>query len=120
MNFLDNALKFTEKGTIAFNATLVKVVDASKIIVKISVQDAGIGIPEDKQEAIFDRFVRLSPSGNNVYKGLGLGLWIVKQFVKDMGGEMEVRSEVGVGSTFSCIFPFTVGHPDEGCSGTTQ
>lgn len=104
INLLDNALKFTSKGTITITTRLIKIMD-SNLIIELSVKDTGIGIPSDKYEDIFDRFTKLSPSENNMYKGLGLGLWIVKQLTKEVGGEIHVSSNVGTGSTFKCIFP---------------
>lgn len=105
INLFDNALKFTSKGTIIISTKVVKMLEYPKVIIELTVEDTGIGIPDDKYEAIFDRFTRLSPSGSNMYKGLGLGLWMVKQFAKDINGEIYVTSTVGIGSKFKCVFP---------------
>ncbi len=105
LNLFDNALKFTEHGTIKITIKIVKVIDYPKVILELSIEDTGIGIPEDKYEAIFDRFMRLSPTSSNLYKGIGLGLWTVKQLIKDINGEIYVTSKIGEGSKFSCIFP---------------
>lgn len=105
INLFDNALKFTSKGTITITTKLVKILDYPKIIIELIVEDTGIGIPEDKYESIFERFSRLSPSGSNMYKGLGLGLWMVKQLAKDINGEIYVNSIVDHGSKFKLVFP---------------
>ncbi len=105
LNLFDNAVKFTEQGKIKITTKIVKVIDYSKIILEISIEDTGIGIPEDKCEAIFERFMRLSPTSSNTYKGIGLGLWTVKQLIKDINGEIYVTSKIGGGSKFNCIFP---------------
>ena len=67
----------------------------------------GIGIPQDKFEVIYDKFTRLTSYYRGVYPGSGLGLYIVKRFVNDLNGELMVESELGKGSTFVCIIPFT-------------
>lgn len=104
LNLLSNATKFTHKGRIKLDVKLVK--KASKqVIIQMDVSDTGIGIPRDKQFVIFDQFVRLSPSHEGIYPGSGLGLSIVKQFVKSVEGEVYVESELGQGSTFTIIVP---------------
>ena len=70
------------------------------------IKDTGIGIPKDKQTYIFEKFSRLSPSNRVKYKGLGLGLRIVKEFVNDLNGDIKVSSKVKVGSAFICTIPF--------------
>ncbi len=113
INLLDNALKFTSKGTITITTKLIKVLEYPKVIIELTVEDNGIGIPADKYETIFDRFTKLSPSGSNLYKGLGLGLWMVKQLTKDIDGEIYVTSTVGVGSKFKCVFPCRIAFLDK-------
>lgn len=107
LNLFGNALKFTSHGSIKIAVKVIEI-KMDKMILEISIQDSGIGIPMDKQEIIFDRFTRLSSSDCNLYQGLGLGLWIVKQFVEDMGGRISVHSEPNQGSTFTCVLPFKI------------
>jgi CheY-like chemotaxis protein len=64
-----------------------------------------MGISKDKQDAIFTRFTRLTPAHQGIYKGLGLGLSIVKQLVDDLGGEIYVESQLKQGTTFTCLIP---------------
>ena len=75
-------------------------------MIEIKVRDTGMGISKDKQEAIFTRFTRLTPAHQGIYKGLGLGLSIVKQLVDDLGGEIYVDSQLKQGTTFTCLLPF--------------
>jgi hypothetical protein len=71
----------------------------------ISVQDFGVGISRDMQDKIFGRFFRVSESSGNRVSGLGLGLFISSQIVKQQGGEFWVESEPGKGSQFSFSLP---------------
>lgn len=107
MNLLGNALKFTEKGSVKL------VIEKSQekgenVVLRFSVIDTGIGIPEDKYETIFEPFTRLTPSFQGQYPGSGLGLHVVKDYVKKMQGEIYLESEPGHGSMFSCVIPFTL------------
>jgi len=105
LNLVDNALKFTKEGSVTIHVQCDQKSDDSKAILKISVEDTGIGIPVEKQEEIFEKFSRLSPSGQNLYKGLGLGLWIVKELVKNLKGTIQVESREGYGACFTCELP---------------
>lgn len=107
LNLVSNAIKFTKEGKITINLKLVKQKE-SKAIVKISIKDTGVGIPKGKEAIIFEQFSRLTPSSEGIYKGSGLGLYIVKQFVESMGGEIHVESVAGKGSTFICVIPFEI------------
>lgn len=102
LELLVNALKFTSKGHVSVVAKLGKRT-GQKIIVKIFVQDTGIGIPPEKQQDLFVHFIRLTPSYDGIYKGLGLGLSIVKKFLEDINGEIYVDSQVNKGTQFVCI-----------------
>jgi two-component system, OmpR family, aerobic respiration control sensor histidine kinase ArcB len=99
-----NALKFTKEGHVKIFATLVKL-EADKLIVKIEIEDTGVGIPEDKHQEIFVRFKRLAPSYDGIYSGSGLGLFMVKQFVNDLNGKIYIESSVNKGSKFVCFIP---------------
>ncbi|EDP45652.1 PAS domain-containing sensor histidine kinase [Rickettsiella grylli] len=105
LELLSNALTFTKKGQVTVNIALKKK-ESREVIVELSVSDTGMGIPKDKQEEIFIRFKRLTPSYKGIYKGLGLGLTTVKQFVDDLDGEIYVESELDHGATFTCFIPF--------------
>lgn len=105
LNLLSNAIKFTKKGSIDLNVELAKE-SRKNVILKITVEDTGVGIPDDKQAIIFDQFTRLTPSHGGIYQGNGLGLYIVKQFIEAMHGEIYVRSKLAKGSAFVCLIPF--------------
>lgn len=97
-NLIKNAIKFTSKGYIEFgNITLNE-----KTV--FYVKDTGIGIPNDRINAIFDRFVQADLKISRPYEGSGLGLAIVKGYMDILGGNIWVESEVGVGSTFYFTF----------------
>ncbi|MDF2867352.1 MAG: arcB 2 [Gammaproteobacteria bacterium] len=106
INLLSNAVKFTEAGTITISVSVLENTNTA-VNLKIAVKDMGIGIPQDKFEVIYDKFTRLTSSYRGVYLGSGLGLYIVKRFVNDLNGKLEVESELGKGSTFTCILPLT-------------
>jgi signal transduction histidine kinase/CheY-like chemotaxis protein len=99
INLINNALKFTQNGEVK---VLAKVVESGDDFTRINfaVSDTGIGIPEDKQETIFESFSQGSIEINRKYGGTGLGLTIVKKIVDLLGGEINLKSEVGVGTTF--------------------
>jgi signal transduction histidine kinase/CheY-like chemotaxis protein/HPt (histidine-containing phosphotransfer) domain-containing protein len=105
LNLLSNASKFTNQGKIVFTIQLSKK-NKKDVILKMKIQDTGIGIPKEKQAVIFERFERLTPSYEGIYKGSGLGLYFVKLFIDAMEGEIYVQSEEGMGSTFTCFLPF--------------
>lgn len=101
LNLVGNAIKFTHTGSITIEITV-----GSEL--QLIVQDSGIGIPQDKLEAIFEKFRKLSPSNEHkTYMGSGLGLYIVKQFVDDLKGGVTVESELHKGSRFKVTIPLT-------------
>jgi len=102
-NLLSNAIKYTEKGTVTFSAK--GVYDESGFSLVLSVEDTGIGIKKEDLEKLFDSFQRLELSKNRYIEGTGLGLNITKQLVTLMNGQIEVRSEYGIGSCFTVRIP---------------
>jgi signal transduction histidine kinase len=102
LNLISNALKFTHEGSITIKA-VVDEQDTNRAC--ISIIDTGIGIPPDKIGAIFDRFRQADSSTTREYGGTGLGLAICRQLVELHGGELDARSEVGVGSEFYFTIP---------------
>lgn len=104
LELLTNALNFTNSGSVKVNVELAERQDR-ELVVKFTVSDTGIGIPEDKVDEVFLRFNRLSPSYKGIYKGAGLGLAIAKKFIDDIGGEIYCESKVGKGSVFTCLVP---------------
>ena len=96
-NFINNALKFTQQGSITLGYEQV-----SHQKIKFYVRDTGMGIPEEKQKSVFERFVKL----NTFVQGTGLGLSICKSIVSQMGGEIGVDSAEGIGSCFWFTHPY--------------
>ncbi len=105
INLVGNAIKFTHQGEIVIMADLVNETE-SRLSVKFSVQDTGIGIPLERQSAVFDRFTQADGTTTRRYGGSGLGLTISKQLVSAMGGTIGVDSLPGMGSTFWFVVGF--------------
>ncbi|HOL57300.1 MAG TPA: transporter substrate-binding domain-containing protein [Spirochaetota bacterium] len=99
LNLLSNAVKFTEKGGITFEVKKIKE-DEKTVDIVFIVKDTGIGIPNDKLNDIFGKFIQLETSYNKKYKGTGLGLTIVKEIIDLLGGEIIVESKEKEGTTF--------------------
>jgi signal transduction histidine kinase/DNA-binding response OmpR family regulator len=100
LNLVGNAIKFTNEGHVFINVECVESSD-ERALLRVSVEDTGIGIEAEKLETVFDKFTQADGSITRRYGGAGLGLAISKQLVELMGGEITVESEPGVGSTFA-------------------
>ena len=98
-NLLKNAIKYTQKGNITFGFT-----PKGKYL-EFFVKDTGIGIPENRIKAIFDRFVQADIEDRDAYEGAGLGLAITRAYVEMLGGKIWVNSAEGKGSTFYFTLP---------------
>lgn len=103
LNLTNNAIKFTEKGWIRVRAKCLH--GESGPHLELSVEDSGMGIPADKLESLFNRFVQADSSITRNYGGTGLGLAIVKQITDLFKGLVSVVSQVGIGTTFTVRFP---------------
>lgn len=99
-NLMDNAAKFTERGEIEVSISAAEESAEGEIVVKTTVRDTGIGIPEEKQSIIFESFHQVDNQNTRKYSGTGLGLSICKQLSHLMGGDVWVESELGKGSIF--------------------
>ncbi len=102
LELVANALNFTDRGQIKLSASVAKESERD-LVIKFEVSDTGIGMPLDRQHEVFTRFKRLTPSYQGIYKGAGLGLSVVKQFIDDLDGEIYLQSEPGKGTTFTCL-----------------
>lgn len=100
--FLDNAMKFTDKGHIRFGYK-----HTEKARLTFFFEDTGIGIPEDKKEIIFDRFRKIEGDMSRLYRGAGLGLTIGKTIVELLNGDIWLESEVEQGTTFFFEIPIS-------------
>lgn len=101
-NLIENAVNYSPEDTKVSVVTIRK-----DNLIEISVTDQGIGIAEDEQNRIFERFYRVDPARSRETGGTGLGLSIVKHVALNHGGDIKVWSKVGVGSTFSLILPIS-------------
>ena len=99
-NLVKNAIKYTKEGTIEFGY-----IKKDKTL-EFYVKDTGIGIPKDRQSAIFERFVQADITDKMARQGAGLGLSISKAYVEMLGGSIWVESEEGIGSTFYFTLPY--------------
>ena len=103
-NLLSNAIKFTNSGR-DIQVALFKVKKEEKDFIRLEVKDAGIGIEEKHLPYIFDRFYQQDGSFSNAYGGTGIGLALVKELVDLQGGEIQVVSETGNGTSFTIYLP---------------
>ena len=99
LNYLSNAIKFTERGSVTLNARVADS-DATTVLIRFEVQDTGIGIAPEQQQRLFHSFEQADGSTTRRYGGTGLGLAITRRLAQLMGGEAGFESEPGVGSTF--------------------
>ena len=105
LNLVNNAIKFTAKGEVTIEVGLVSE-DAIATVLRFSVIDTGIGIPEAAQSKLFQPFTQVDASTTRKYGGTGLGLAICKQIVELMGGKIYLESKENYGSTFWFELPF--------------
>lgn len=101
-NLIENAIKFTQKGSISFGCRI------NENFIHFHVKDTGIGIDNNNQNIIFERFRQIETGTTKNYGGMGLGLSIAKALVMLLGGTINVESEIGKGSTFHFKIPFKV------------
>ena len=105
-NLVGNAVKFTDSGHVEVSCSLVKGSDETKHYFSFAVKDTGIGVPEEKQSEIFDRFTQANADTQRLYGGTGLGLNIAKSIVDMHGGTLSMESVSGRGTTFHFIIGF--------------
>ncbi|MEI6429862.1 MAG: response regulator, partial [Pseudanabaena sp. ELA607] len=117
INLLNNAVKFTlEGGTITLEVSQVQLESSTSNptplnYIKIAVVDTGIGISAENIQKLFQPFIQIDSALNRKHDGTGLGLALVKRLVEIHGGNVELTSEVGVGSCFAINLPINIGEP---------
>ncbi|MBI9037410.1 MAG: PAS domain S-box protein [Bacteroidales bacterium] len=104
-NLIKNAIKYSNKGNIEFGYNLKK--DSVPVEMEFYVKDTGIGIPENRQQAVFDRFVQADIEDKKAMEGAGLGLSICKAYVEMLGGKIWLESKERTGSQFYFTIPYT-------------
>lgn len=105
LNLLGNAIKFTSMGSVTIEVNCLESSE-QKLRLHFKVTDTGIGIPKEEQEKIFDCFVRATPSYQGLYKGYGLGLHIAQSYIHLLGGQINLVSEEGKGTTIYFDIPY--------------
>jgi signal transduction histidine kinase/DNA-binding response OmpR family regulator len=112
-NLIGNAVKFTTEGSVFVRVTGNPVPETGKVCLQITVEDTGIGIPEDMIDHVFGEFNQVESEQNRQFDGTGLGLAITKQLIKMMGGRIWLTSKEGVGSRFGFELTLAVDGPCE-------
>lgn len=102
-NLIENSLKFTHEGFVEFGYTLTQAEDLP--VIEFFVRDTGIGIPPEMHQIIFERFRQVDDTNTRKYGGTGLGLTISKNLIKLLGGEIQLISDIGKGTTFKIRLP---------------
>ncbi len=109
INLISNAIKFTPKGYVTVRVHIEKSnTNPQEKVIRIVIKDTGIGIPAEKIDFIYETFSKVTPSNKGIYKGSGLGLKIVKQYIEEMNGDIAVYSQLNQGTVFQIVLPLKI------------
>jgi signal transduction histidine kinase len=108
-NLIGNAVKFSRQGGVVIVSAFMDQPDGEEAYLHLAVADTGIGIPEGKQDLIFESFTQADSSISRRHGGTGLGLSISRRLALMMGGDLWCRSRVGIGSCFHLVLPTSMG-----------
>lgn len=106
LNLMQNAIKFTHEGEIAFELKRIPSLQSDGIAVSFAIHDTGIGMSEEQSRRIFDVYTQMHQSSQHVYEGAGLGMTITKNLIELLGGRIEVSSEPGKGTSVEVMLSF--------------
>lgn len=118
-NLVGNALKFTEEGEIDVFCE-ARPEREERITLRLTVRDTGIGIPVGMQNRVFEAFTQVDGSSTRKHQGSGLGLGIVRQLTRIMGGSINLLSSPGTGTLIECVLPLAVERPKAGLAEKEQ
>jgi signal transduction histidine kinase len=104
LNLISNAVKFTEQGYVSVKTHFAKR-EKRHVVIDLIIEDTGIGIPPEKQNVIYEKFVKGTESNKGLYAGTGLGLYYVKKFIHELDGDIEFKTGLE-GTTFVCSLKF--------------
>lgn len=108
LNLLDNSIKYNKPGGSVLCSCKVVNVQDDTVVYRFIIEDTGIGMTPEFLEHIFEPFAQASDDARSTYQGTGMGMPIVKALVEEMGGTIDVQSELGEGSVFAVVLPFTI------------
>ena len=109
VNLLGNALKFTDEGSVTVEVSISDINNETKdATLYLAVKDTGTGIPDDKKQAVFEWFERLTPAYQGIHEGTGMGLATVKQSIEALAGKIEILDNEPNGAIFACEIPVKV------------
>ncbi|PWY54282.1 hybrid sensor histidine kinase/response regulator [Legionella qingyii] len=112
LNLVGNAIRFTDKGIVTIKVETLSH-ENSYAQLRFSVIDTGIGIPPELKDKIFDRFFRATPAYKSQHGGYGVGLHVAQKYLSLLGGEINLESEVGKGSTFYFTLTMKIGYNED-------
>jgi len=115
-NLVKNAIKYTYEGSIEFGYKIVETIHELPLL-EFYVKDTGIGIPKERQKAVFERFIQADIADKMARQGAGLGLTIAKSYIEMLGGEIWIESEEGIGTTFYFTLPYNTEHEEKKVAG---